>query len=163
MIRKREITLEGEKYIRERYQESSQNKEGELESKETLIKELEYIIIEGDILLINSIPNKEGEIKALHTNKNNKGKKSNLKWKRGKNNQTYKNRYFSKIQCYICDKFGHTHRYYPKRKKDQASIAKVNLEKHSLFFLALSSELNSNKNTWIIDRKSSQHIISFKD
>ena len=31
------------------------------------------------------------------------------------------------------------------------------------FYLALSSELNSNKNTWIIDSGESQHIIGFRD
>lgn len=103
-------------------------------------------------------PNKRGEIQALHANTSNKGKKRKFKWKRGNN---HKSKDFSKIQCYKCDKFGHTHRFCPERKKAQATIAEVKEVENRLFFLALSSELNSNKHMWIIDNGASRHITGF--
>lgn len=36
-------------------------------------------------------------------------------------------------------------------------------EKYSLFYLALSSEININKNTWIVDSGASKHITGFRD
>ena len=53
----------------------------------------------------------------------------------------------------------------------QAALAEIKEEKqevdeaneYNAFYLALSSELNSNKNTWIIDSGASRHITGFKD
>lgn len=71
-------------------------------------------------------PTKEGEIQALPAKANNKGEK-NFKRKRGNH------RYLSKVQCYKSDKFGHTHRFCPERKKNLANIAEVREEEYSLF------------------------------
>ena len=64
--------------------------------------------------------------------------------------------------------FGHTHMYYPVRKKNPINMAEVKEvedkdEKYSLYYLALSSEINSNKNTWIVDSGASRHTTRFRD
>ena len=69
----------------------------------------------------------------------------------------------SEIECHKCDKFKHTHMYCPERNKTHASIAEVKESENSVFFSALSSEHNTNKNTWIIDSGASRHIIGFRD
>ena len=66
------------------------------------------------------------------------------------------------MQCYKCDKFGHTYKVCPEWKKIQAALAEVK-DKNLEFCLALSSDLKSNKNTWIIDSEASRHITGFKD
>jgi hypothetical protein len=113
-------------------------------------------------------PNKGSEIQALQTNTFNKKKKF-FKRKGNKifsNNANLSNKSYkkekSKVQCYRCDKYGHTHRECPTRNKGQANIAETKKD-NSLFFLALSSELNTNKNTWIIDSGASRHIIGFRN
>ena len=58
----------------------------------------------------------------------------------------------------------------PEKQKIQAALAKVKEENNEkiekenyAFIVALSSELSSNHNTWIIDSGASRHIIGFKD
>lgn len=79
------------------------------------------------------------DIQALQAKSNNK--KGKFKRKRGKKNTNYKKRDLSKVQCYKCDKFGHTHMDCPERKKNPINMAEVKEAENSLVFLALSSEL----------------------
>jgi hypothetical protein len=72
------------------------------------------------------------------------------------------------VRCFKCDKLGHSHNVCPEKKKIQADLAEIKEEKEEVkeyhaFYLALASELNSNKNTWIIDSGASRHITGFKD
>ena len=71
------------------------------------------------------------------------------------------------MRCFKCNKIGHSHNVCPEHKRIQAALAGIKeeeeVEENHAFYLALSSELNSNKNTWIIDSGASRHITSFKD
>ena len=56
------------------------------------------------------------------------------------------------MRCFKCDKIGHSHNVFPEHKRSQAALAEIKKEKEEVeenhaFYLALSSEINSNKNT----------------
>lgn len=72
------------------------------------------------------------------------------------------------MRCFKCDKIGHSHNICPGRKRIQVALAEIKKEKEEVeenhaFYLALSSELNSNKNAWIINSGASRHITGFRD
>ena len=58
----------------------------------------------------------EGYIQALHANMNNKEKKGKFKKNTKESNKSYKKRDCSKVQCFKCDKFGHTHNFCPEQR-----------------------------------------------
>lgn len=64
---------------------------------------------------------------------------------------------------YKCEKLGHTFRNCPKRENILASLAETKKDEIFLFYSALSSEMKSNKNVWIIDSGASHHITRFED
>ena len=111
--------------------------------------------------------NQEGEIQALCVKSN---KKRKFKYNKRESNKSYKQRDWSKVRCFKCDKIGHSHNFCPEKKKIQAALAGIKGEEvekeereNYAFYLALSSELNSNHNTWIIDSGASRHITGLKD
>ena len=111
--------------------------------------------------------NQEGEIQALHIKSN---KKRKLKYNKKESNKSYKQRDWSKVRCFKCDKNDHPHKFCPKKKRIQAALAEIKEEgeekeerENYVFYLALSSELNSNHNTWIIDSGASCDTTGFKD
>lgn len=57
--------------------------------------------------------NQEVYIQALQANTNNKQNKGKFKWNRKEFNKSYKKWDWSKVKCFKCDKFGHTHNFYP--------------------------------------------------
>ena len=68
-----------------------------------------------------------------------------------------------------CDQYGHYVINCPDRSKLQASFAKTNKsnedhdsEKYA-FYSALSSQISTKSNTWIIDSESSRHITGYQD
>ena len=77
---------------------------------------------------------------------------------RRESNKPYKKKDWLKVRRFKCDKIGHSH------KRIQVALAAIKeerkeVEENHAFYLALFSELNSNKNTWIIDSGASRHII----
>ena len=84
---------------------------------------------ESRLILRGISLNRGGDIQALQINTSNKGKKRKFKRKRKEFNKTYKKRDWSKVECYKCDKFDHTHNIFPERKTIQATLTKVKNEK----------------------------------
>lgn len=98
---------------------------------------------EGSRLISRGIiSNQEGENQALFSVSNNRGEKRKFKGKKydkKKGNNNYKRNGFSKVQCYKCEKFGHTFRFCPEREKILASLAETKKDENLLFYFALSS------------------------
>lgn len=113
------------------------------------------------------------EIQVLNSNSHKKGKKGNFKWKKGKDSHEKcsfkRKRDMSKVQCFRCDRYGHLAMKCLDRPKPQTSLAEVSKtssDKDSerlVIYLALSSQVSTNVNTWVIDSGASQHIIGFRE
>jgi hypothetical protein len=79
----------------------------------------------------------------------------------------------SKIQCFVCDKYGHIARDCPTRKKrrQHASIAYVELpqrdedKKDEAFFFisALSGIVPTDSDIWLIDNGASRHMTRYRE
>jgi hypothetical protein len=81
----------------------------------------------------------------------------------------------SKIQCFICDKYGHIARNCPTRKKGRqfASTVDVDPEPHqrdedikyeAFFFISsLSGTVPTDSDIWIIDSGASKHMTGYRD
>ena len=114
--------------------------------------------------------NQDNDIQALYSKSNKKRKFNHNKKGNNKNNKSHKNRDWSKVRCFKCDKLGHSYYACPEKQKIQAALAEVKIENNEktdkenyAFIVALSSELNSNHSTWILDSGASRHISGFKD
>ena len=73
------------------------------------------------------ISNQEGDFQDLQVSTNNKGKRKGIHQDK-EFTKSYRKRDWSKVQCFKCDKFGHTHNFFPKHEKIQA-LAQVKYEK----------------------------------
>ena len=75
----------------------------------------------------------------------------------------------SKIQCFRCDLYGHYAINCLDRSKPQASFAKFeksnegNEHEKYAFYSALSIQISTRRNTWIVDNRSSRHITGYQD
>lgn len=123
------------------------------------LQEESRLIIKGKHKILDE------DVQVLNTNAHKKGKKKNKKRKRnfhGKG-QSKQKKDFSKIQCFRCDLYGHYAINCPDRSKPQASFAKSektnegNEYEKYVFYSALSSQISTKKNTWIVDSGSSRH------
>jgi hypothetical protein len=81
----------------------------------------------------------------------------------------------SKIQCFICEKYGHIARNFPTRKKGRkhASTSDVDLElpqrdeevkDEAFFFIStLSGTVPTDSDIWLIDSGASRHMIGYRE
>ena len=66
--------------------------------------------------------NQEGDIQALHVNSNRKRK---FKHNKRESNKSYKQRDWSKVSGFKCDKIGHSHNFCPEKKRIQAALVEI--------------------------------------
>ena len=81
--------------------------------------------------------------------------------------------YYSKIQCFKCDNYGHIARYCCTRPKTQATTAitenssakKESSENYNefAFISPLSSNIPTNNDTQLIDSDASHHITNYRE
>ena len=76
--------------------------------------------------------NQEGDVQALYAKSNKKRKFKHNKKEFNKNHKSHKQRDWSKVRCFKCDKIGHSYYVCPEKQKIQAALAEVkdeNVEK----------------------------------
>lgn len=138
------------------------------------IKEESRLTARGSV---KSSQNEDTHVLATQSTKKGRNwKKGNFKKNRDQKsdsalNSKKKKKNLSRIQCFRCDKFGHYARDCLTRPKQQgANTNEVSTQKEVednsngfLFVSALSSNVPTDSDTWLIDSGASRHITGYRE